>query len=84
MSLALGCLAPVFMQRNRIERTIRWLLVLGLATAVASLVGVSVARGVDRGYVFELFVISIVWLTLIVAGPLVAVVLQRAAVHPPS
>ena len=84
MSLALACLAPVFMQRNRVERTIRWLLVLSLAAAVASLVGVSAARGIDRGYVFEILVISIVWLTMIVAGPLVAVVLRRAAVHPPS
>lgn len=83
MSLALACLAPVFTQRDKVERTIRWLLVLGLATAAAALVGVSAARGIDRGYVFELFVISIVWLTLIVAGPLVAVVLRRAAVQTP-
>jgi hypothetical protein len=84
MSLALVCLAPVFTQRNRVERTIRWLLVLGLATALAALGGVSAVRGIDRGYVFEVFVISIVWLTLIVAGPLVAVVFRRAAVQPPS
>ncbi len=78
-SLALVCLAPVFTQRNKVERTLRWLLVLSLAAAVASLVGVSAARGIDRGDVFEVLVISIVWLTLIVAGPLVAVVLRRAA-----
>ena len=81
MSLALVCLAPVFMQRNRVERTIRWLLVLGLASAVASLVGVSVVRGTDRGYVFEIIVISIVWLTMILVGPLVAVAFRRAAVQ---
>ena len=84
MSLAVGCLAPVFMQKNKVERTIRWIFVLSPATAVASLVGVSAARGIDRGYVFELFVISIVWLTLIVSGQLVAVVLRRAAVPPPA
>ena len=83
MSLALACLAPVFMQRNKVERTIRWLVVLSLATAVAALVGVSAVRGIDRGYVFEIMVISIVWLTMVVAGLLVAVVLRRAAGQPP-
>jgi hypothetical protein len=83
MSLALVCIAPVFMQKTKVERTIRWLLVLSLATALASLVGVSAARGIDRGDAFEVLVISTVWLTLIVAGPLVAVVLRRAALQPP-
>ncbi len=82
MSLALACLAPVFMQRNKVERTIRWLVVLSFATAVAALVGVSAVLGIDRGYVFEIMVISIVWLTMVVAGLLVAVVLRRAAVQP--
>ena len=84
MSLALACVAPVFVQDNRVERTLRWLLVLNFAAAVAALVAVSAARGIDRGDLFEIIVISIVWLTLILAGPLVAVVLRRAAVrsHP--
>jgi NADH:ubiquinone oxidoreductase subunit K len=79
MSLALVCLVPVFTQKNRVERTLRWLLVLGFASAVAALVGVSAFRGIDRGDIFEILVISIVWLTMIIAGPLVAVVLRRAA-----
>jgi hypothetical protein len=83
MSLALFCLAPVFTGPNKVERAIRWLLVLSLAATVASLAGVSAARGIDRGDAFEILVISIVWLTLIVAGPLVAVVLRRAAAQPP-
>jgi NADH:ubiquinone oxidoreductase subunit K len=79
MSLALVCLVPVFTQKNRVERTLRWLLVLGFASAVAALVGVSAFRGIDRGDIFEILVISIVWLTMIIAGPLVAVVFRRAA-----
>ncbi len=82
MSLALAVLAPVFVQRNKVERAIRWLFVSSFVAAAGALVGVSLARGVDRGYVFEVIVISIVWTTLIVAGPLVAVVLRRAVVHP--
>lgn len=79
MSLALACVAPVFMQGSKIERTIRWLFVGSFAAVLAALVAVSAARGIDRGDLFEIIVVSIVWLTLIVAGPLVAVVLRRAA-----
>lgn len=83
MSVALACVAPVFTQRNKVERTIRWLFVLSLVTVVCALVGVSAARGIDRGDLFEIIVISIVWSTLIVTGPLVAVVLRRAAARSP-
>lgn len=78
MSLALAVLAPVFLQKNKVERTIRWLFVLSSATVVGALIAVSVATGIDRGYLFEIIAISIVWLTLIVSGPLVAVVFRRA------
>ena len=62
MSLVFLCLAAAFVQRNRLERSIRWLFTLSFAAVLLSLV-----------------VISIVWLTLIVAGPLVAIVFRRAA-----
>ena len=39
MSAALACVAPVFTQRNKVERTIRWLFVLSLVTVVCALVG---------------------------------------------
>ena len=80
MSLSLAVLAPVFVRGTTVERVVRWLFVSAFVLAVVGLVVVSVARGVDRGYVFELVVITIVWTTLIVAGPLVAVVLRRAQV----
>lgn len=79
MSLALAVLAPVFLQKNKVERTIRWLFVLSSATVVGALIAVSVATGIDRGFLFEIIVIAIVWLTMVVAGPLVAVVLRRDA-----
>ncbi len=82
MSLALALLAFVFVGRNRVERAIRWVFLLNFLTVVGALVAVSLLYGWDRGYVFEIIVILIVWSTLIVAGPLVAVVLRRATVHP--
>ncbi len=81
MSLALALLAPVFIGRNRVERAIRWVFPLNLVAVVGSLVAVSLLYGTDRGRVFELIVISIVWVTLIVAGPLVAAGLRRGTVH---
>lgn len=54
----------------------------GVSTAVIALVGVSLARGADRGWIYEIIVISIVWTTMVVVGPLVAVVLRRAAAQP--
>lgn len=37
MSVALTCVAPVVTQRNKVERTIRWLFVLSLVTVVCAL-----------------------------------------------
>jgi lysylphosphatidylglycerol synthetase-like protein (DUF2156 family) len=79
MSLVFFCLAPVFAQRNRLEQAIRWLFVLSFGATVVALVVVSASHGIDRGDRFEIAVISIVWLTLIVAGPIVAAAFRRAA-----
>lgn len=77
MSLALVCLAPVFIGRTPAERALRWLLGASFAAALVALAAVSAARGIDRADVFEVAVIAIVWLSLIVAGPLLAVVFRR-------
>jgi hypothetical protein len=68
MSLAFVCLVPAFAPKNRLERAIRWLLTLSFAATVVALIGVSASRGNDRGDLFEILVISIVWMTLIVVG----------------
>ena len=78
MSLALLCLAAAFVGRNRLERGIRWLFTLSFAAVLVALVAVAATRGIDRGDRFEIIVISIVWLTLIVVGPLLAIVFRRA------
>jgi|SRR5680860_38562 len=78
MSLVFLCLARVFVQKNRLERGIRWLFTLSFAAAILALVVVSALRGIYRGDVFEVIVISIVWLTLIAGGILTAIVFRRA------
>lgn len=79
MSLALACIAPAFTQGSGIERALRWLFVGSFAAVFVAFVAVSAVQGIDRGDRFEIVVISIVWSTLIVTGPLVALVLRRAA-----
>ena len=78
MSLALLCLVPVFTSATRPERILRVLLPVSSTAVVAGLVGVTIARGMDRGDVFEILVITVVWTTLIVAGGLLAAVFHRA------
>ncbi len=78
MSVVFLCLAPVFAGTTGIERALRWLLRASFALAVLALVVVLAIKGSDRGDTFEIAVISIVWLTLIVAGTLSAIVFRRA------
>ncbi len=81
MSLTLALLSSVFNGRNRLEHTIRWLFRLSLAAVVGALVVVSWVQGMDRADVFETIAVSIVWLTILVGAPLVAVVLRRTPDH---
>lgn len=78
MALTLVCLVPVFDGHNRSERALRMLLAGCFAVSIGALAAVSAVRGIDRGDVFEIAVICTVWLTLIAAGPLIAVVLTRS------
>lgn len=79
MSLALLAIAPVFGGDGRVEKVLRRLLVLGFAGVLVALAVVSALLGMDRGDTFEIAVITIVWLTLIAAGPLMAIVFRREA-----
>lgn len=77
MSLALLTLVPALSTESWAERVLRRLFTASAAAVALALVAVSVWLGTDRGDVFEIAVISIVWLTLIVTSPLLAVVLRR-------
>lgn len=78
MALALLAAAPVFVSGTKVERALRWLLTSSFVSTIAALVAVSALRGTDRGDLFEVVAVCIVWLTLIIAGPLLAVAFTRA------
>ena len=77
MSLVFLSLVPIFVRGSGVARAIRWLFLISFALTILSLIVVSVVLGIDRSDVFEIAVISIVWLTLIGAGPLLAVMFRR-------
>jgi hypothetical protein len=77
MSLALLSLAPVFREATKVDKVLRWVLIGSFLGVVAALTAVSVVLGMDRGDTFEIAVITLVWTTLLVAGPLIAVRFYR-------
>jgi len=80
MSIVFLAIARVFDGATKVDRALRWILVGSFVATVVALVAVSASFGLDRQDTFEIAAISIVWLTLAVAGPLMAIVFRRADV----
>lgn len=78
MSVVFLAIAPVFVGATKLDRAVRWVLVGGFAATVAALGIVSATFGLDRQDTFEIAAISIVWLTIVIAGPLMSLVFRRA------
>lgn len=76
MSLAFLCIAPVF-AGGGLERAIRWIYIGGFVLVVIALLIVSIMYGIEREYRFEIAVITLDWGTLIITGPLLAVLFRR-------
>ena len=79
MSAALACLALALPANEGLERWVRRLFVTGFATCLLALAWFVARYGHARGYLFELAVISIVWLTLIPGAFMMAAVFRRRA-----
>jgi hypothetical protein len=77
MSGALASAAVALPRSSRLERAVRWLLFAGFAVAVATLAGFMATLGHSRGYLFEIAIISIAWLTLIPGALMMAAVFWR-------
>ncbi len=79
MALSFMCAAPIFSGTNRVERAIRWVFGLSFPLALLALLGYSIKYGIQRGYRFEIAIISIDWIVLLIAAILLSVVFKRAA-----
>jgi len=79
MSVAFLFIAAVFAGRERLERSLRWLLAGSSVVAIGSLIVLSLVYGYNLEYRFEVTVLTINWITLIVSGALLSLLFKRAA-----
>jgi hypothetical protein len=79
MSLSFLFVAPVFAGKNRLETAIRWVFMGAFILTVLALGWTSILYGLDRGYRFEVMVISIDWLVLIINGILLSLWFKKQA-----
>jgi hypothetical protein len=77
MSLSFLFMAPVFVNRSRLESAVRWVFVIAFIVAIVSLAGFSIGYGFDKQDRFEVVVLSADWLALIVNGILLSRVFKR-------
>ena len=77
MSLSFVCVAPVFPPADRVQRGLRFTLSVGFPAAIVGLTLITIKYGIMREYIFEVMIISIVWLELIVASLLLARMFRR-------
>jgi hypothetical protein len=79
MSASMACMAPTLSKATQLERTVRWVFGGGLVVALTALTWFMLEYGHRRAYLFEVAVISIVWLTLIPSAFMMAVDFRRDA-----
>jgi hypothetical protein len=79
MSVTFLAIAPVFIGATKVDRALRWILTGSFGVTIGALGVVSAFFGLDRQDTFEITAISIVWLTLVITGPLIAVAFRRSA-----
>jgi hypothetical protein len=77
MSLAFLFLAPVYAFKSRVEKSVRFFLILPFVLIVLSFIFYSINFGLDRDYRFEVAAITINWIATIVIGILVSIYFKR-------
>jgi len=78
MSISFFSIVPVFYGKGGLRKAIRMTFITGLLLIVFSLILVSIKFGIMREYIFEVIVISIVWLELIISSILLSIEFRRA------
>ena len=73
MSISFLFLAFIFSMKNRLEKSIRLILIMAFLFTVVSFIYYSIEFGIDRSYRFEVATITINWLVTITAGILISI-----------
>jgi hypothetical protein len=77
MSLAFLFKAFAFPQENKLEKSIRWIMILPVAVTVVSFLLFTLRFGLDRHYRFEVVTLSANWLVLIAAGIILSIYFRK-------
>lgn len=77
MTLALFFTFPAFSPVNKLLKAIRIVLMAGFPLAILAFVLISLNYGIKREYMFEIAVISIVWIELIISSILICIHFKR-------
>ena len=77
MSISFLFLAPVFPKKKGLGKSIRIILYLQFVLMIFAFILYTIKFGVDRGYRFEVAIITIDWLVTITIGILVCVFIKR-------
>ncbi len=77
MSISFFFLAFTFSMHNRVEKTIRLILLVTFLFTVLAFVFYSFKFGIDRSYRFEVAAITVNWLVTITAGILICIFLKN-------
>jgi hypothetical protein len=76
MALSFVFIAQIF-GKDRLNRLIKLIFISAFLLSIVSFVIVSIQYGINRGYIFEIAIISITWLTLIINGILLSIFYRR-------
>lgn len=77
MSISFLFSAPVFVMTNRLEKSIRLILIIQFCLTILSFLFYIIKFGIDRSYRFEVATITINWLVIIIVGILASVFFKR-------
>ena len=77
MSISFLFLAFIFSMNNRLEKSIRLILIMAFLFTVVSFIYYSIEFGIDRSYRFEVATITINWLVTITAGILISILIKK-------
>lgn len=77
MTAALFSIFPAFSRGKGLIAALRFLLITGFTLAIISFAIVSMKYGVRREYMFEIAIISIVWLEVIISSILICILFRR-------
>ena len=77
MSISFLFSAIIFSTKSRLEKSLRIILIAQFVLTVLSFIFYTFKYGLDRSYRFEVAAITINWLTIIIAGILVAILTRK-------